>query len=93
VLNEDLQKSRSFPESDKIRLLKELQEAGQLNFVDGKYYINGNIKAFIRWCMNERYISEKKGDPDDVTPEFIFHNIEVDCTLETIKKYFREEKD
>jgi hypothetical protein len=101
-LKEDYKKSRNhyadIPQkgaevSGNMSLLKELERAGQIKQQNGKYRLLTKLRNFIEWCINENYISEKKGGVDHVTPKFIKEHIQTNCTLETIKRYFRDQKE
>jgi hypothetical protein len=76
-----------------ISLLLRLIDAGQIKLEDGKHRLyKKNASAFIRWCYDQGFIDEEKGknNIDYITPEFIHKNIETGCTLETLRRYFRE---
>jgi len=80
---------------DGYLILRDLEDEGQLKYENGKYIPYKSIPDFISWCKDNGYIDdgEKKNKyKDDLTPEFFFEKIKHDCTLETIKRYFRDAK-
>jgi hypothetical protein len=92
--------SLSLPQEDIIpenvpRILKDLIDAGQLSYKNGKYTPNKSMPDFISWCSENGYIEvgdKKDKYKDDLTPQFVFDNIIHGCTLETINRYFRSTK-
>jgi len=80
---------------DGYLILRDLVDEGQLKYENGEYIPYKSIPEFISWCKDNNYIDdgEKKNKyKDDLTPEFFFEKIKHDCTLETIKRYFRNAK-
>jgi hypothetical protein len=80
----------------KISILDELVEVGQLYFEEGKYISYKSMPQFIEWCSTNGYIDagDKKDKYQDIlTPNLIYHKIKNNCSLETLKRYFRSIKE
>ncbi len=78
-----------------LPILKELVDAGQLKYENGNYLPYKTMPEFIAWCSENNYMDN--GDKvnkykDDLPPSFVFENIKHTCTIETIKRYFRDVK-
>jgi hypothetical protein len=79
--------------SPNSKILQELIDAGQVRKEKNNFFLNDKPPKFIDWCIDKGYISDKKDDIDEVTPQFIFSTLNPECNLETLKKYFRVAKE
>jgi hypothetical protein len=68
------------------QILLDLRDAGQVYKENGEWKTYSTTEKFITWCLQNGY-------KDDITPEFVFHEIKTACTLETIKHYFRDNRE